>query len=803
MHRNTKLIEMLIIKRAIYACLFLLIVCQLSAQAQDMVTSVGSQGLERTVSYNVASFTDIRDKKLEDVMSKMPGISKSEMDEGTYTYNGLMIDRMYINGKDVLEGNHAAIYNMKPEDVERIEITENHVYMKVMRGKQFSNSASINVVLKNEETNKWFGSVKGGLGLSPLLVNTDLIAMKMGNDWQTTVLFQTDNTGLTLGNAVRGFGGTYMEGAWDADPYSLSGINYSVKSFLDLEPDLAPLSLDRVRFNRSGLFHLGTTVQLKNDYQLNFQLLFHSDRLTAFNGTETTYYMDGGQTIDYVSTERAKNHQNDIQGDLVLLSNTDKHFLRNNLSFAAQWYDTHTVVTGSAPNTMNGTNHPILLKNNFQYKLPLGENVLTIGANAGLYSRPQNLSVSKEREGTIRQEISSYSAYAETKVMLDRRIGNHLTFSLDAGMSGNLRQLKADMLELVDHELQDVNSRFNAFDVYSGTSLTYISDRLQATVRLPFNYTHYVLKDQMNKSRQHKSKYFFSPELTFTYIPFEFLSLNLETAIYNNEHPRMNIYNGMVFSDFRTLDEGYTGFRGSKSTNAQLTASFSWPKSSFFVNANVGYWGTKEYWGEVMDLDTQYMINKYTDDPGEEKMYNASIDISKGFESLKGMVGIKVGATMLDTDVERNGVTLAFKNHTFNVSPYINGRLNSWWNVVYKLQYSRHKTVLDDNSTSFAIHDYNHSLEMIFSPWSKFNFSILGEHYHTEFSDDLTKDLVLFDCKAEYNLTDNLQLILSAKNILNQKSYNLTIEDTDMFSKSYSSYDIRPRNILLSLYYKF
>ena len=148
-----------------------------------MVTSVGSQGLERTVSYNVASFTDIRDKKLEDVMSKMPGISKSEMDEGTYTYNGLMIDRMYINGKDVLEGNYAAIYNMKPEDVERIEITENHVYMKVMRGKQFSNSASINVVLKNEETNKWFGSVKGGLGLSPLLVNTDLIAMKMGNDW--------------------------------------------------------------------------------------------------------------------------------------------------------------------------------------------------------------------------------------------------------------------------------------------------------------------------------------------------------------------------------------------------------------------------------------------------------------------------------------------------------------------------------------------------------------------------------------------------------------------------------------------
>ena len=104
---------MILIKKTLYACFFLLIMCQLSVQAQDMVTSVGDQGLERTVSYNVASFTDIRDKKLEDVMSKMPGISQSEMDEGTYTYNGLIIDRMYINGKDVLEGNYAAIYNSR------------------------------------------------------------------------------------------------------------------------------------------------------------------------------------------------------------------------------------------------------------------------------------------------------------------------------------------------------------------------------------------------------------------------------------------------------------------------------------------------------------------------------------------------------------------------------------------------------------------------------------------------------------------------------------------------------------------
>ena len=794
---------MIIVKRYIIACFFLLIMCKLSVQAQNMVTSVGNDGLERTVSYNVAIFTDIRDKKLEDVMSKMPGISLDE-ESGRYTYNGLSIDRMYIDGMDVLEGNYTAIYNMKPEDVERLEITENHVYIKVMRGKQFSNSASINVVLRKEETDEWFGSLKGGLGLSPLLVNTDFSAIRMGEKWQTTILFQADNTGLPLAGAVKGFGDDTMDGAWDPDPYSLSGINYSVKSFLDLAPSLAPLSPERVRFNRSGVLNLGTTVHLKNDYQLNLQLLYHSDRLTAFNTEETTYYMDGGQTIDYVSTEQAKNHQNDLQAEITLLSNTDKHFLRNDLSFSTQWYDTHTEVTGSTPNIMTGHNNPLLVKNNFQYKLPMGDNVLTLSANAGLYSRPQTLNVVKEREGVLRQEITSYSAYGEFKAMLDRRISNHLTFSLNAGITGNLRHLKAEMKELADYDLPDSESRFNAFTAFSGASLTYISDHLQATLDLPIDYAHFSLKDLINQQdKTRKSKFYFSPELTLTYIPFKFLSLNLEAAIYNNEHPRYNIYKGLVFSDFRTAIEGYSGFNGSRSINTQLTASFSWPKSSFFVNAHFGYWDTKEYFSELMELNSKYMIYKYTSDIGENQTYDASIDISKGITSFKGMVGIKLSANLVDSDVERNEVTLPFKKHLFTIAPYINGRLNSWWNVVYKMQYLHNKMKADDGSVDYTFDSYDHTLEMVFSPWRKFNFSVLGEHYHTEFAEGISKDLVLFDLKAEYNLTDNLQLILSAKNILNQKSYNLTVDDTDVFSKSFVSYDIRPRNVLLSLYYKF
>ena len=223
---------------------------------------------------------------------------------------------------------------MKPEDVERLEITENHVSMKVMKGVQYSENVSINVVLKEGADSRWSGSMKGGLGFKPLLVNMYVNAINISEKLQTTFLLKADNTGLSLGGALNGFGG--IEGDWmmGDSPYSTSGINYSLKNFLNVTSTLAPLAPERVRFNRSAIANLGSTLKLNDDYQMNFQFIYHTDRLTASNSDEITYFMDKGETLVFDTDEWTKSHQNDIQADITLLSNTDKQYLRNQLSFA-------------------------------------------------------------------------------------------------------------------------------------------------------------------------------------------------------------------------------------------------------------------------------------------------------------------------------------------------------------------------------------------------------------------------------------------------------------------------------------
>ena len=769
-------------------------------KAQDMVTAVGHEGLEKTVSYDVSKFTDIRDKKLEDVLRKMPGISEMTFDGSTsYSYNGMFIEKIYVNGMDILEGNDEPVYNMKPEDVEKLEITENHVNMKVMRGMQYSSSASINVVLKEGDSD-WSGSVKGGLGLTPLLLNADVNAINLGSKMQTTLLFKADNTGLGFGGVLSGFGGEMDDWSMSASTAG-SGIDFSVRNFLNVAPTLAPLAPERVRFNRSGLANIGTTFKLNDDYQLNFQLIYHTDRLTASSMDETTYYINNGEKIADARGENSKSHQHDVQAELTLLSNTESQYLRNQLHFALRRYDVDQINSGSFPNDQHTHSTPLLVKNDFLYKRLLGKNILTLSLNAGLYSRPQDLRVRREK-GDFAQLIQANSAYADGGVSFDARLNKSLTLSLNGGVTGNIRQLDMQLTGLGDYT-PDIDSRFSIFNAYAGASFTYITDKLQATLKLPLKFGHYDLSDKMTALNLKDSKFYLAPSLSMKYEATEELSLSLDASVSGNERKRMGIYPSLIFNDFRSATQGHPSFNGYREASVMLNASYSHPHTSVFINGSLSYWGETLHLNPVMDFKDEFIINGFTDSDSHTDWWEANFDISKGFESLKGKIGISARGNIMNAAMERNGVDLPYTSQSFTISPYINGRVNSWWNVVYKLEYNHTNLSMNEEDTSASSTSYTQNLEMIFSPWQKFNFSVMGEHYYTKFSENQSKNLVLFDFKAEYTLSDSWQLILSAKNILNQKTYNYTLADSDLFTKSYTSYEIRPRNLLLSLYYKF
>ena len=85
-----------------------------------------------------------------------------------------------------------------------------------------------------------------------------------------------------------------------------------------------------------------------------------------------------------------------------------------------------------------------------------------------------------------------------------------------------------------------------------------------------------------------------------------------------------------------------------------------------------------------------------------------------------------------------------------------------------------------------------------------------GKTYKIDLNGDGKKEKVKYTFSGNYDddyceeyTSFTFKLYINGKDILNQETYNYTLVDSDTFSKSYTSYMIRPRNVLLSVFHKF
>jgi hypothetical protein len=446
---------------------------------------------------------------------------------------------------------------------------------------------------------------------------------------------------------------------------------------------------------------------------------------------------------------------------------------------------------------------PMELSDFLQYKIPLGNNVLSINFQGELKTRPQHLDILKEGN-EFSQDIKSRSAAGDLSASYSIRFGK-FSSSWMAGLSEDLREIKTDMKGAVGIDDFKNESTLNRFRLYSEASLTYIDDKFQATLSLPVKWADYRMTDLIQDTVSIGAKFYFSPSLVAKYQATDNLSFNISMSHSQDEVNRNRMYPGLIFKDFRTASRGSSLVLGDTEETIEAGFAFRHPKSSLFISGSISRMWEKPAFINIMDFSEDYIISGYSTAPKgyKDKVTMFSGEISKGISFLKGKIGLGFFGMTSTSSVIRNDAAIDIHSRSFSLQPNINGRILSWCNVNYRMDFNWNRMQMAEEETASSSQDYTQTLEIIFSPWQKFNFSLLGEHYHTEFAEGLAKNLILSDFKAEYAVSPKWVIMAAVTNILNQKTYNFTLVDGDRFSKSYTSYDIRPRNILLSIYHKF
>jgi hypothetical protein len=119
-----------------------------------------------TIIYNADSFKNGSERKLEDVLKKLPGVEIN--DAGEIEVEGKVVEKIMIDGKEFFSGDtKLAAKNIPSNAVDKIQVLRNYSNVSQLSGVQNNQDrVAINIKLKEGKKNFWFGDVTAGVGNS-------------------------------------------------------------------------------------------------------------------------------------------------------------------------------------------------------------------------------------------------------------------------------------------------------------------------------------------------------------------------------------------------------------------------------------------------------------------------------------------------------------------------------------------------------------------------------------------------------------------------------------------------------------
>tara|TARA_B100000989_G_scaffold83460_1_gene59784 strand:+ start:99 stop:2807 length:2709 start_codon:yes stop_codon:yes gene_type:complete len=167
-----------------------------------------------TLIYNADSFKNGSERKLEDIIDKLPGVEIN--DSGQIEVEGKVVNKLMVNGKDFFDGDtKIGTKNIPSNAVDKIQVLRNYAEVGQLSGvRNNQDNFAINIKLKQGRESFWFGNITGGIGDSPD-ENLYLIQPKLfyyNPKYSINIISDLNNIGevAVTRRDIRGFGGGFQ-----------------------------------------------------------------------------------------------------------------------------------------------------------------------------------------------------------------------------------------------------------------------------------------------------------------------------------------------------------------------------------------------------------------------------------------------------------------------------------------------------------------------------------------------------------------------------------------------------------------
>lgn len=774
-----------------------------------------------TIVYNADSFKSGTERKLEDVLKKLPGVEINS--DGEVEVEGKKVSKLMVDGKDFFKGDSKlGVKNIPADAIDKVQFLRNYNENSILKGVENNqDNVAMNIKLKSGKKNFWFGDISAAGGLNDTnryLVNPKLFYYNP--DYSINLITNFNNIGelpLTVQDYFKFTGGF-------KNMMSKGGSSFNVSS--------NDLGISLMRNNRAKEIETqfgaaNFTYNVTKAWTLSgFGIVLNSNSDLETKSSVNILNPSSNQIASTENRDEVTNQKSNLglfklgsiykpnskfQLDYDILSKLSKQDENSDLfrqSIVNSVSTTETIFTGKKqdPTSLN--------QNLSAYFTQSDKNVFAIEMqhlyqdenpfyNANLQSQP--FSLIGYLTGQNRNDLSQNRFVKTNK--LDAKLDYYYmitpksNINITIGNTNSNQNFNSSIYQILNgggiNNLSDiqnantVNYKFN--DAFLGLHYKFLSGKFTITPGLSFHA--YDMTNAQLGTSFNQNFFRILPDFLTIYQIKKAETLTYNFGFTNNFTDINRLAEGFIFNNYNSLSKGSRTLENA----TQQTHSLRYFKYNMFnlenISANLSYSKTADA------IKTQSVFNgvnqsssPYNSDFADESASAFAMYGRSFLKNYKASFNARLGWSKFN-NIQNATLTV---RESFTQTHTITAATN--YKNLPNLELGYSLTVNDYNNTKFYTDKPFVKLDYYFL--KSFSFVSEYEFYHYYNGDKtVNNEYDFLSASLIYQKTkeSKLEYKISATNLLNTNSLN--DDSFSQFSTRTSQYTVQPRYIIFSLKY--
>ena len=748
-----------------------------------------------TTTIKVASFSNKTEQTIEDILKKLPGIEV--LSDGSIKAHGKPIDKLLIEGDDLFDKNYKILSkNLDAKVLDAVQIIDNFEDNPILKKLSGSDKVALNLKLKADKQNIWFGNVTAGAGV--VSENRWKESLNLGLLKKNIKLFYLadyNNSGEKATDQI-------SQASIELNSFGEDRIEKTAKNFFNINSnENSSFSKSQSIFNKAFFNSLSFTKKIKPNITLRGVGYFANDHQmqdsfseTVFNiqpnpitNTEISNY-DGNKTLSSGELELKYyiNEKNYLTNIFIYKNNKDK--INADLFFNESQVDQYS----------NDRNETFYNHLNHTYKLSETKVLINymyfgndrIAQKSHLISPLLNNFLNTQADAKIRQNANNKAQYfgIKSKLVSTYKKLEHL---LGLQFENNNEILNNDFF---------INENQN-IDYTNFSNLKQNVGTLENSLRYNFN-NHIDFTASLNLIQNNFESNFNSyeesiinPRIAINLKRYSFGNINISYSE-NSNLPEINyLTNNFQLTDYRSFRKGsdYEGLLKNKLFHFSHT--YFNDVKRFSLNTNFLYINSAKNYNTESNINENFNFSTYFLADGGES-YNGSFSIVNYFRKLKTATKLETSQNWSVNPMKVNSDTFSnaenyFSSYKFSATTYFSFPLNFDFGFTYNFFKSTFMEIASKNETKDAFINANYSIS---KNW-------LAE-INSTFYQMNNQNYSFVNAIINYTPSESrFSYRLIANNLVNENEF--TLISVNDFTTYKSSINLVPRYILLTIKYRF